>query len=87
MDDEFLVRELLDEILRDEGFAVLMAANGIQAVVVARTESPDLILLDLMVPTLDGVEVLRILKNDPSTRGSPSLRCQRGGDSTIRIAC
>ena len=78
MDDEFLVRELLDEILRDEGFAVLMASNGIQAVVVGGTESPDLILLDLMVAMLDGVEVLRILKSDPSTRGIAIIAMSAG---------
>ena len=78
MDDEFLVRELLNEILRNEGFAVLTAANGVQAVEFARTESPDLILLDLMIPTLDGVEVLRILKSDPSTRGIAIIAMSAG---------
>ena len=68
VDDDLGIRELLDEILWNEGYEILLAANGAQAVELARVEQPDLILMDLMMPALNGVEAMAILKRDPRTR-------------------
>jgi PAS domain S-box-containing protein len=57
--------------LEGAGFAVLEAGTGRQAVETARTEVPSVILLDYMLPDLDGVEVMRQLKDDPATRDIP----------------
>ncbi len=62
-DDETLA-SVLDYNLNREGYHVLSAGDGLQAVQTARTEKPDLIILDLMLPKLDGLEVCRILRKE-----------------------
>jgi DNA-binding response OmpR family regulator len=71
-DDRFL-RRACEVGLRQRGFTVLSAADGEEGLRLARTESPDLILLDLLMPKLSGVEVLRALKAEAMTRGIPVL--------------
>lgn len=62
-------RELLAELLRVRGFSVHCAASGCDALSEARRGLPDLVLLDLTLPDLDGFEVARRLKADPRTAG------------------
>jgi CheY-like chemotaxis protein len=69
-DDRFL-RKAAEATLRRHGFAVSAAVDGEEALRMARVEGPDLILLDLIMPKLQGFEVLRILKQDPATSQIP----------------
>ncbi len=62
VDDEPQIRSILDAYLRAEGFAVIQAATGAQALHVLRTDPPDLALLDIGLPDLDGLEVLREMR-------------------------
>jgi DNA-binding response OmpR family regulator len=62
VDDETTLRETLAEALEGEGFRVVTAADGREALAQFRAERPDLILLDLMLPELSGVEVCRIIR-------------------------
>lgn len=55
------------------GFRVLQAASGTEAIEVARTERPDVILLDVMMPDMDGPMTLRRLREDPVTQGIPVI--------------
>ena len=71
VDDELDVLELIDFKLSGEGFEVLRAATGLEALHKARCESPDVIVLDLMLPDLDGLVVCQILCAQPSTRDVP----------------
>jgi CheY-like chemotaxis protein len=66
-DDEDIVR-FIEVNLRLEGFDVVTAFNGEQTLQRARSEMPDLILLDIMMPIIDGYEVCQRLRNDPSTK-------------------
>lgn len=66
-DDDPRLRTLVSLTLGDD-FVLLQAANGEEAVKVARREMPDLILLDIMMPKLNGFEVARILKSDSETQ-------------------
>jgi CheY-like chemotaxis protein len=66
-DDRFL-RRAGEVALRKAGIDVVTAVDGEDALRVARAESPDLILLDVVMPKLNGFEVLRALKDDPVTR-------------------
>lgn len=66
-DDRFL-RRAGEVALRKAGIDVVTAVDGEDALRVARAEAPDLILLDVVMPKLNGFEVLRALKNDPATR-------------------
>jgi two-component system OmpR family response regulator len=67
VDDEATVRELLSEALRFAGFEVSSAATGAEAVALAGREPPDLILLDVMLPGMDGFDVVRRLRSAGGT--------------------
>jgi two-component system, cell cycle response regulator DivK len=66
-------REGLSRHLKRKGFDVLTAADGQQAVGVAHLEAPDLVLMDMSLPVLDGWEATRRLKADPATRSIPVI--------------
>ncbi|HJZ11768.1 MAG TPA: response regulator [Acidobacteriota bacterium] len=70
VDDEDDVRNLLVMIFRDAGYDVVSAANGREAVEKAKTERPDLIFLDILMPVMDGFEACSIIKRDPVTKDS-----------------
>jgi two-component system phosphate regulon response regulator PhoB len=71
VDDEPDLLELIDTNLTAAGFHVLTAANGSEALRRARALQPQLILLDVMLPELDGLEVCKLLRLDPATRSIP----------------
>jgi CheY-like chemotaxis protein len=71
VEDEKPIRELLDDFLSYEGYNTLLAENGERGVELARAEQPDLVLMDLMLPRIDGFEAIRTLKADPETRDIP----------------
>lgn len=66
VDDESDIIEFIDYNLKKEGYLVATAMNGVQAIEVAKTFKPDLILLDVMMPVLDGIETCKQLKSDPA---------------------
>lgn len=71
VDDEVAIRGLLVEVLRGQGFAVMAAPNGRLAIVRARRRRPDLILMDIMMPELDGWEAARHLQAMPDLAPVP----------------
>ena len=71
-DDRFL-RKAAEATLRRHGFTVFTAVDGEEALRLAREEAPDLILLDMIMPKLQGFEVLRTLKQDPATSRIPVI--------------
>lgn len=73
VDDEAEVVSSLKESLEACGYEVLTALDGIAAVEAARTEPPHLILLDLMLPKLDGYRVLKLLKSDERYKKIPII--------------
>ena len=87
VDDEFDIRNLLQLIFTNEGFTVLLAKNGEEGIHLARTESPDIIFLDLLMSGLSGLEVCKILKNNPVTEGIPIVVVTAfGRDGDIQLA-
>lgn len=68
VDDEEDIRELVELNLRRESYGVLMCESGEQALEQVSAKTPDVIILDLMLPGIDGLEVCRRLKADPKTR-------------------
>jgi CheY-like chemotaxis protein len=66
-------REALGALLEAFGFKVLLAVDGLQAVELARRDHPDLILMDVMMPALDGLEATRRLRGFPDTRDIPII--------------
>ena len=73
IEDEPDIRELISFNLKKNGFSTISAENGELAISVAREQLPDLILLDLMLPGIHGLDVCRILKTDPTTKNIPII--------------
>lgn len=80
VEDEDDIRELLRYNLAKEGYQVHGAATGEEALKLVQTRSPDLILLDLMLPGIDGLEVCRRIKVDPQTRHLPIVMLTAKGE-------
>ena len=73
VDDELHVRGVLSEFLTEEGYEVIVATNGEEAIELAETESPQVILLDIKMPGIDGIEVCNTLKARERTRSIPII--------------
>jgi signal transduction histidine kinase/DNA-binding response OmpR family regulator len=73
VDDEAANRHWLARALEPEGFTVLPAAGGKEAIDLAKAQKPDLVLLDLMMPEVTGFDVVEALRADPSTRETPIM--------------
>lgn len=73
IDDEANARKVIKLLLEREGYRVLTAANGEEGLVLAKVEHPDVILLDLMMPKMNGHEALKRLKEDLDTNDIPVI--------------
>lgn len=73
VEDEPIIRDLIVDFLEGEGIEAASASDGHQALDIAIRDGPDLILLDMMLPGLDGVEVARRLRRDPRTQRTPVI--------------
>jgi DNA-binding response OmpR family regulator len=79
VEDEKQIADMISFKLSNAGHKVVRAPDGEQAMIVANRELPDLILLDVMMPGLGGVEVLRRLKNDSTLRAVPVIMVSAKG--------
>lgn len=86
VDDEEDILSLVRYNLEREGFSVITARSGEQAVTLARSKTPDLVVLDLMLPGLDGLEVCRTLKRDPQTKPIPVIMLTAKGAEADIVA-
>jgi two-component system alkaline phosphatase synthesis response regulator PhoP len=68
IDDEADIRDILAYNLKKEGFAVHTASNGKDGIEIAQSKQPDVVILDVMMPEMDGIEVCDVLRNNPSTK-------------------
>ncbi|MDD3648358.1 MAG: response regulator [Candidatus Dojkabacteria bacterium] len=73
IEDETALQKTLGEVLKQEKYEVFSAFNGEDGLVLAKEQKPDLILLDLILPKIDGFEVLKQLKKDPETEDIPVI--------------
>ncbi len=71
VEDNDMNRDMLSRRLQRKGHEVLLAADGMQAILMAESEAPDLILLDMSLPVIDGWEAARRLKASPATAKVP----------------
>ena len=85
IDDDENIIELIKLGLKYEGFQVEAAADGPEGLAAAQRISPDLIILDLMLPSMDGLEVCRRLRSNPTTRDVPILMLTAKDDVRDRI--
>jgi two-component system alkaline phosphatase synthesis response regulator PhoP len=73
VDDENYILHILDFSLGAEGYEVITAEDGEEAVRKVKEERPDLVVLDVMMPKMDGFEACRMIKRDPDTGGTPVI--------------
>lgn len=73
IEDESVLQKTFEKTLRSEGYEMLSALDGEAGFNLAKREKPDLILLDLILPKLNGFEVLKKLKEDPETKEIPVI--------------
>jgi DNA-binding response OmpR family regulator len=88
IDDDPTVQRLAEYVLKKSGYEVLTAANGIEGLRKVKTEKPQLVILDVMLPGMDGFEVCDRLRKDPETAHIPvlmmSAKAQTSDDDTAR---
>ena len=85
VEDEKDIRELLAYSLSREGFAVVEADNGVTALNLASMKHPDLILLDLMLPGMDGISVCKQMQRDHATADIPVIMLTAKGEEMDRV--
>jgi DNA-binding response OmpR family regulator len=85
VDDEADILHFLELVLRERGYDVLTAGSGRQAVELARDARPDLVLLDIMMPQMDGWEVLKLLRVDEVTAAIPVAMVSARTDPKDRV--
>lgn len=85
VDDSPTERLFLTSLLRNSGYEVLTAENGEQGVALAKSEKPDLVLMDVVMPGLNGFQATRQLSRDPDTQKIPVIMCTTKGQETDRV--
>lgn len=85
VDDAELDRMTLVNILKKNGYYVIAATDATEGIALAKQEQPDLIMMDVVMPTLSGFEATRILKDDPTTKAIPVVICSTKGLTTDQM--
>ena len=88
VEDNELNMKLFNDLLEAHGYATLKTADGIEAIELARTHHPDLILMDIQLPQVSGLEVTKWIKEDPELRAIPVVAvtafAMKGDEERIR---
>jgi CheY-like chemotaxis protein len=87
VDDEFAIAEAISALLTDEGYRVFTAVNGRQALQRLPEVNPDLIVLDFMMPILDGPGMLRAMLEDPRYEDVPVIMMSGVAEASVREYC
>ncbi|TLM97247.1 MAG: response regulator, partial [Actinobacteria bacterium] len=82
VEDTDLLRRMYADRLTADGYRVIAAADGLEALSALRSDTPDLILLDLIMPKMSGLEVLELVKKDPRLKDIPVLVLSNLGQDT-----
>ena len=87
VDDEFGIAELIEAVLEDEGYRVSVAVNGRQGLEALANEHPHLVILDYMMPVMDGAGMLRAMAADLSLRAIPVVLTSSLPEATVAERC
>ena len=85
VDDSATERHVLGELLARNGYAVITAESGEEAIAKAKAETPDLILMDVVMPGINGYQATRTLTRDETTRRIPVIMCTSKARETDKI--
>jgi len=84
VEDSVTQREMISDLLRDSGLKVKVAVDGVEALEFIQSHCPDLVVLDIVMPKMNGYEVCRRLKADPKTQNVPVVMCSSKGEEFDR---
>ena len=84
VEDSIPQREMITELLRGSGLDVATASDGVEALSWIQENSPDLVVLDIVMPRMNGYELCRRLKSDPITQAVPVVMCSSKGEEFDR---
>jgi twitching motility two-component system response regulator PilH len=85
VDDSPTERHFLGEILSKQGYQVIMAESGEEAMEKAKSQRPDLILMDVVMPGLNGFQATRAITKDDATKHIPVIMCTSKGQETDKV--
>jgi twitching motility two-component system response regulator PilH len=80
VEDSQVQREIICDLLRNNGIKVTIAKDGVEALEHIQSSNPDLVVLDIVMPRMNGYEVCRRLKSDPKTKNVPVVMCSSKGE-------
>jgi twitching motility two-component system response regulator PilH len=84
IEDSVTQREMISNLLRGSGLTVIEASDGVEALEKIQGNLPDLVVLDIVMPRMNGYEVCRRLKSDPKTQHVPVVMCSSKGEEFDR---
>lgn len=84
VEDQRSQREMIAALLKDNGLKVTLANDGVEALEQIEGQCPDLVVLDIVMPRMNGYEVCRKLKSDPKTQDLPVVMCSSKGEEFDR---
>lgn len=84
VEDSPTQREMITDLLKGSGLKVIVATNGMEALEKVQLSCPDLVVLDVVMPKMNGYEVCRRLKTDPKTQNVPVVMCSSKGEEFDR---
>lgn len=84
VEDSLAQREMITDLLKASGLIVTHASDGVEALEAIQSACPDLVVLDIVMPRMNGYEVCRRLKSDPKTQNVPVVMCSSKGEEFDR---
>lgn len=84
VEDSMPTREMISELLTKHGLTVKIARDGVEAIEVLNKYSPDIVVLDIVMPRMNGYEVCRRVKSNPKTQNVPVIICSSKGEEFDR---
>ncbi|NMF82061.1 MAG: response regulator [Leptolyngbya sp. LCM1.Bin17] len=84
VEDSLPQREMISELLRGIGLQVFVASDGMEALEQLQSQSPDMVVLDIVMPRMNGYELCRRIKADPATQNVPVVMCSSKGEEFDR---
>ncbi len=84
VEDSVTQREMIKDLLRNSGLTVTVASDGVEALEQIQGNCPDLVILDIVMPRMNGYEVCRRLKSDPKTQNVPVVMCSSRSEESDR---
>jgi len=84
VEDSQTQREMISDLLKTSGLTVMVAEDGVEALKQIRAKAPDLVVLDIVMPRINGYEICRRLKSDPNTQNVVVVMCSSKGEEFDR---